>query len=141
LFGIGQIPSDTQTREILDPLDPEHLRPVFGDVFRQLQRGKALEPFAFYNGCYLLALDGTGYFSSQQIHCPSCQVKEHKNGTVTYEHQMLAAVLVHPDLKEVIPLAPEPIQKQDGSTKNDCERNAARRLAQVCSLAGCGCAG
>jgi len=130
LFGIGQIPSDTQAREILDPLDPEYLRPVFNDVFRQLQRGKALEPFKFYKNCYLLALDGTGYFSSQQIHCPSCQVKEHKNGTVTYEHQMLAAVLVHPDIKEVIPLAPEPIQKQDGSTKNDCERNAARRLLQ-----------
>ena len=128
LFGIGQIPSDTQTREILDPLDPEHLRPLFGDVFRQLQRGKALEPFEFYNGGYLLALDGTGYFSSQKIHCDSCQVKEHKNGTVTYEHQMLAAVIVHPEIKEVIPLAPEPIQKQDGSAKNDCERNAARRL-------------
>ena len=26
LFGIGQIPSDTQMREILDPVDPEHLR-------------------------------------------------------------------------------------------------------------------
>jgi len=128
LFGIGQIPSDTQMRDILDPLDPEYLRPLFGDVFRQLQRGKALEPFEFYKGGYLLSLDGTGYFSSQNICCPSCQVKEHKNGTVTYEHQMLAAVIVHPDLKEVIPLAPEPIQKQDGSTKNDCERNAARRL-------------
>jgi hypothetical protein len=128
LFGIGQIPSDTQMREILDPLDPEDLRPLFGDVFRQLQRGKALEPFAFYDGGYLLALDGTGYFSSENVHCPSCQVKEHKNGTVTYEHQMLGAVVVHPDIKEVIPLAPEPIQKQDGSTKNDCERNAARRL-------------
>lgn len=130
LFGIGKIPSDTQMREILDPVDPEHLRPIFDDVFRPLQRGKALEPFVFYNGAYLLALDGTGYFSSQQIRCPSCQVKEHRNGTVTYEHQMLGAVLVHPDLKEVIPLAPEPIQKQDGSTKNDCERNAARRLLQ-----------
>src|SRR3990172_1573403 len=97
LFGIGQILSDTQMREILDPLDPEHLRPAFGDVFRQLQRGKALERFAFYDGAYLLSLDGTGYFSSQKIHCPSCQVKEHKNGTVTYEHQMLAAVIVHPD--------------------------------------------
>ena len=128
LFGIGQIPSDTQMREILDPVDPEDLRGAFGDIFRQLQRGKVLEPFAFYNGAYLLSLDGTGYFSSQKVHCPSCQVKEHKNGTVTYEHQMLGAVLVHPDVKEVIPLAPEPIQKQDGSTKNDCERNAARRL-------------
>jgi hypothetical protein len=128
LFGIGQIPSDTQMREILDPLDPEHLRPSFGGVFHQLQRGKALEPFEFYAGCYQLSLDGTGYFSSQKIHCASCQVKEHNSQVVTYQHQMLAAVIVHPDLKEVIPLAPEPIQKQDGSTKNDCERNAARRL-------------
>ena len=130
VFGIGQIPSDSQMREILDPLDPEHLRALFQDVFRVLQRGKALEGFEFYKGGYLLSLDGTGYFSSQKVHCPSCQVKEHKNGTVTYEHQMLAAVIVHPDLKEVVPLAPEPIRKQDGSTKNDCERNAARRLLE-----------
>lgn len=128
VFGIGQIPSDTQMREILDQVVPEHLRASFGDVFRQLQRGKALEPFAFYADHYLLSLDGTGYFSSQKIHCPACQVKEHKNGTVTYEHQMLGAVLVHPDHREVIPLAPEPIQKQDGDSKNDCERNAAKRL-------------
>jgi len=128
LFGIEQIPSDTQMREILDELDPECLRASFGDVLRQLQRGKALEPFVFYSRHYLLSLDGTGYFSSQKVHCPSCQVKTHKNGTVTYEHQILGAVLVHPDRREVIPLAPEPIQKQDGDTKNDCERNAAKRL-------------
>ncbi len=128
LFGIGQIPSDTQMREILDAVDPERLRDSFGDVFRQLQRGKALEPFAFYAGHYLLSLDGTGYFSSQKVHCPSCQVKEHKDGAVTYQHQILGAVIVHPDIKEVIPLAPEPIQKQDGHAKNDCERNAAKRL-------------
>lgn len=128
LFGIGQIPSDTQMREILDEVAPECLRDAFRDVFRQLQRGKALEPFVFYAGAYLLSLDGTGYFSSPTIHCDSCQVKEHKDGTVTYQHQMLGAVIVHPDLKEVIPLAPEPIQKQDGATKNDCERNAAKRL-------------
>jgi len=39
---------------------------------------------------------------------------------------------VHPDSPVVIPLAPEPIIKQDGETKNDCERNAAKRfLARV----------
>jgi len=128
VFGIGQIPSDTQMREILDEVDPERLRSSFGDVFRQLQRGKALEPFVFYGGAYLLSLDGTGYFSSPTIRCDSCQVKEHQDGSVTYQHQMLGAVIVHPDLKEVIPLAPEPIQKQDGQSKNDCERNAAKRL-------------
>ena len=31
-------------------------------------------------------------------------------------------------MKEVFPLAPEPIRKEDGTTKNDCERNAANRL-------------
>ena len=129
LFGIGQIPSDTQMREILDPLDPDLLRPVFNHVFRELQRGKALEPYVFDDGYYLLALDGTGYFSSNKVHCDSCLEKKNKQtGEVTYQHQLLGAAIIHPDHKEVIPLAPEPIQKQDGSTKNDCERNAAKRL-------------
>ena len=74
-------------------------------------------------------LDGTGYFSSSSIHCDSCLEKVHKQtGEVTYQHQMLAAVMMHPEHREVIPLAPEPIEKQDGSEKNDCERNAAKRL-------------
>lgn len=129
LFGIGQVPCDTRMREILDPVDPEQLRPVFNDVFRGLQRGKALEPLVFHAGCYLLAPDGTGYFSSRTVHCDSCLKKTNsRTGEVTYSHQMLGAVLVHPDFREVIPLAPEPIIKQDGTTKNDCERNAAKRL-------------
>ena len=41
---------------------------------------------------------------------------------------MLCAVLVHPDKREVFILEVEPIIQQDGSTKNDCERNAAKRL-------------
>jgi Transposase DDE domain len=77
---------------------------------------------------YLLALDGTGYFSSQQIHCASCLETHHRNGTVTYRHQMVGAALIHPDKREVVPLMPEPMIKQDGTAKNDCERNAAKRL-------------
>ncbi len=129
LFGVARVPSDTQLREILDPVEPRQLRPLFDDVFRQLQRGKVLEPFVFYKGCYLLSLDGTGYFSSASIHCDSCLEKVNKQtGEVTYQHQLLGAVLIHPDHREVIPLAPEPIEKQDGTEKNDCERNAAKRL-------------
>jgi len=36
---------------------------------------------------------------------------------------MLGAAIVRPGRKEVIPLMPEPILKQDGETKNECERN------------------
>jgi hypothetical protein len=128
IYGIERAPCDTYMREILDPVFPERLRPLFTSVFRQLQRGKALEPMTFLDGHYLLGLDGTGYFSSKTIHCASCLHKTHRNGSVTYSHQMLGAAIIHPDCREVIPLMPEPIVKQDGTRKNDCERNAAKRF-------------
>jgi Transposase DDE domain len=128
VYGIERVPCDTAMREILDPVEPEFLRPLFTHVFRALQRGKALEEMVFVEGHYLLALDGTGYFSSQQIRCASCLERHHRNGTITYAHQMLGAALIHPDRRDVIPLMPEPIVKQDGTEKNDCERNAAKRL-------------
>lgn len=129
LYGITRVPCDTQMRKILDPVSPEGLRPVFKRVFTQLQRGKALAPFVFLEGCYLLALDGTGYFASPTIHCAACLQKvQSKTGQVTYSHHLLGAALLHPDCREVIPLMPEPIVKQDGTTKNDCERTAAKRL-------------
>jgi hypothetical protein len=128
IFGLKQVPCDTQLRTVLDDVDPQQLRPAFTDVFRQVQRGNVLEAFVFFKGQYLLALDGTSYFSSERIHCSSCLEKKSRNGKVAYSHQMLGGALVHPDLKEVIPLCPEPIIKQDGDTKNDCERNASRRF-------------
>lgn len=129
IYNLESIPSDTQMRTILDDVEPEEVKPLFKDVFRQAQRGKVLEAFVFMEGYYLLSVDGTGYFSSKKIHCESCLEKTHqKTGEVTYHHQMLGAAIVHPDLKAVIPLAPEPIIKQDGETKNDCERNAAKRF-------------
>ena len=128
IYAIDRVPCDTQMREILDPVSPESVRPLFKSVFGQLQRGKALESMMFLNDYYLLALDGTEYFSSKTIHCASCLQKVHRNGSITYYHQMLGAALVHPDQRAVIPLMPEPIIKQDGTGKNDCERNAAKRF-------------
>jgi hypothetical protein len=128
IYGIERVSCDTRMRERLDPLSPESLRPSFKLVFGQLQRGKALEPMVFLDGHYLVALDGTGYFSSKTIHCDSCLHKEHRNGSITYYHQMLGAAIIHPDFREALPLMPEPIVKQDGTKKNDCERNAAKRF-------------
>src|ERR687885_753773 len=128
IYGIERVPCDTYMREILDPVSPKVLRPVFTSVFRQLQRGKALEPMTFLDGHYLLALDGTEYFSSKTIHCASCLHRVHRNGSITYTHQMLGAAIIHPDQRAVIPLMPEPIVNRDGTDKNDCERNAAKRF-------------
>src|SRR5712691_11647017 len=128
IYGIQRVPCDTYMREILDPVSPKWLRPVFTSVFRQLQRGKALEALTWLDGHYLLALDGTGYFSSKTIHCTSCLRRVHRNGSITYAHQMLGAAIIHPDQRAVIPLMPEPITNRDGTDKNDCERNAAKRF-------------
>jgi Transposase DDE domain len=128
IYGIERVPCDTQMREILDPISPKWLRPVFRSIFRQLQRGKALEAMTCLDGHYLVALDGTEYFSSKTIHCASCLHRVHRNGSSTYAHQMLGAAIIHPDQRAVIPLMPEPIGNHDGMDKNDCERNAAKRF-------------
>jgi hypothetical protein len=39
--------------------------------------------------------------------------------------------MLHPEQEEVFPLDFEPILKQDGEEKNDCERNAAKRLCSA----------
>ncbi len=80
--GMGRVPCDTSMRETLDPVQPEHRRPTFKVGFRALQRGKVLEEMVLVDGHDLLALDGTGYFSSKEIHCESCLEKHHKNGTI-----------------------------------------------------------
>ena len=112
MYRTDSVPSDTQLREVLDPLNPAGLNECFADLFYELQRGGQLKPFVFADGHYLLAIDGTGTFSSTKICCPHCLVKTNRAGVTEYYHQMVAAVLV----------------QQDGSNKNDCERNATRRL-------------
>ena len=128
IYGMGSIPCDTSMREILDGADPNDLRPLFKDAFRLLQRGKALEQMVFMQDCYLLNLDGTGYFSSNALHSDACMKKVHASGKTTYYLQVIGAAIVHPDFKVVIPLSPETLRKQDGKTKMDCERNGVKRL-------------
>jgi len=106
------------------------LRPLYKALFSALQRGKGLEGFSSLDGHSRLSRDGTGDCSSPTRHGDPCGEKPHRNGTLTYYHPMLGAVLVHPDHKAVFPLAPEPILKQEGAKKNDCERNAAQRLLE-----------
>jgi hypothetical protein len=52
IFQITTVPSDTQMRKRLDPLNPKELAFLYKDVFRQLQRGKVLEQFQFMDQAY-----------------------------------------------------------------------------------------
>lgn len=128
LYGVvGTAPCDTQMRTVLDPVMPQKLRPAFTAIHRQVQRQKVLETYRYLGG-YLVSIDGTGQFSSSHISCKDCGCKNLRNGQKQYYHQLLAAAIVHPDKPNVLPLFPEAITRIDGETKNDCERNAAKRL-------------
>ncbi len=128
LFQVETIPKDNQLRSIIDVIPSQKLFPIFNDFFRLLQRGNQLQPFQFLDEGYLLPIDGTQYFSSETINCSSCLTKVYKNGTINYSHKVLGASIVHPEKKQVIPLAPEPIKNSDGSKKQDCEINAGKRF-------------
>ena len=128
LYHVEKAPSDTYMRERLDEVDPRDLRSAFTSIFSSLQRGKVLDDYKILGKYIAIACDGTGMFSSESVHCENCCEKQHKDGRVTYYHQMLGAVVVHPDQAEVFPLCPEPISKADGSKKNDCEQNAMKRF-------------
>ncbi len=128
IFHVTYIPKDTQFREILDNAPYEEVEKIFTDFFRFLQRGKQLERFQFFDGNYLIPIDGSGYFSSYKLKCPGCLTKKTKKKDVRYEHQILQAVMVCPGQKQVIPLAPEQIRNSDGTKKQDCEINAGKRI-------------
>lgn len=126
-YGIKQAPSDTYMREELDLIDPSFLRNCFSSIFEEIQRGKILEQYKYLD-TYLLAIDGTEMFSSEKTHCVNCCEKNHRNGKKVYYHQTLGASIVHPNRRQVIPLCPELISRQDGKTKNDCEQRAIERF-------------
>ena len=62
IYKINNVLCDTQMRTILDEVDPADIEPSFNHIFHKLQCGKVLEPMVFMNGCYLISIDGTGYF-------------------------------------------------------------------------------
>ena len=79
-------------------------------------------------GYDLLAMDGMGSYSSKRVPCSSGCPKHHRDGSTTDQHQMCAGAFIHPDSTIVLPRAPEMIDTQDGTTKNDCERTAAKHF-------------
>ena len=128
IFNVESIPKSTQLKDVVDLVSSEKIEPLFHEFFKRLQRGKHLEQFQYLDGKYIVAIDGTQYFESESISCPCCLKKTLKNGNTLYYHQVIAATIVRPDARQVIPLAPEPIKNIDGSSKQDCERNAGKRL-------------
>jgi hypothetical protein len=126
LFGVDQVPTDPQIRNLLDPIAPEHLAGAFWQVFEHLHKGGYLQAYHGWLGPWLLAFDGTQYFHSTEIHCPQCTERS-INGRTHYSHALVAPLIVAPGHSHVIALEPAFIMPQDGYEKQDCELRASER--------------
>jgi hypothetical protein len=127
LFGITQIMSDNQTRNLLDTLTSDNFYPIFSETFDRLESAGYLDRYRVLDDYLLVPIDGTEFFRSSKIHCENCSVTRNSNGTVSYSHKVLTPVVAAPDNNKVIALEPEFVTPQDGSAKQDCELNAAKR--------------
>ena len=127
MFGVNAIPESTQLRSVLDTVNPDNFRQIFKSLISRLQRGKHLDQYRFLNGAYIVSGDGTQFFCSHAIDCDRCIEAEHSNGTTTYSHKAFQMSIMHPKIKQVVPLHSEEIANTDGKTKQDCEIKAGKR--------------
>ena len=128
LFDVEHIPKNSQLRDILDNIPSIALAPVFNDLFERLRRHKHFEDYSILPNTLFCVIDGTQYHNSKEVHCEQCLHKEHKSGEITYSHAVLQGAIMHPDKKQVLPVMPEAIANSDGTKKQDCESNAAKRF-------------
>ena len=128
IYGIERVPYDTHMRAKRDPISPASLQPLCKIVSRQRQRGQALAPMAAF---LTSTLDWTtmarGMFHPRRSLCVVSAPGSPRR-SITYAHQILGAAIIHPDMRDVMPLLPAPLVKPEGADKNACERHAAKRV-------------
>jgi hypothetical protein len=127
LFQVTEIPSDSQIRNLLDPLSHAEFATDFWYVLDELRQQQQLLRFRNALDTYAIALDGVHFFSSEKISCPQCLTRTDRAGVEHFYHSAVTPVFVKPETAQVLPLPPEFIMPQDGQEKQDCERNASKR--------------
>jgi hypothetical protein len=133
VFGVEDLPSDTQMREILDRAAIEPLRSVLPEVFARMRRVGWTVKFVTEldeQKYYTVAFDGSEYFHSTKIECAGCLRRERAKGEIHYSHVVVGATLVRAGSHDILPLDAEEVRNEDGREKQDCEINAGKRLAR-----------
>ncbi len=136
IFGVHEIPSDTQMREILDGVEPESLRGVLPQLWEKVRRAgwggrftTTLPSGRDQGTYYTVALDGSEYFRSIKVQCPHCLRQTDPQGRMHYSHKIVGATVVRAGAHQVVPLDVEEVRNATAeSTPQDCEVTAGKRL-------------
>jgi hypothetical protein len=127
LFGLHDMPSDKQSRILLDPVSPELRGPLFQHGLVTLAQTPPLAGLRSWQPRRLGVWDGTQYFASQKISCPQGSTRTPATGPTTSSPRRLTPGSAAPGQDKVIPLPPEFIVPQEGHDKQGCETAAAQR--------------
>jgi hypothetical protein len=136
IFGVHEVPSDTQMREILDRVEPEAVRVVLPQLWEKVRRAgwggrfTTTLPSGQHQGTYYtVALDGSEYFRSTKVQCPHCLRQPDPQGRVHYAHKIVGATVVRAGSHQVVPLDVEEVRNATAeSAPQDCELTAGKRL-------------
>ena len=136
IFGVHEVPSDTQMREILDGVEPEVLRGVFPQLWEKVRRAgwggrfTTTLPSGQHEGTYYtVALDGSAYFHSTKVQCPHWLRQPDPQGRGPYSHMIVGATVVRAGSHQVLPLDVEEVRNASAeSAPQDCEVTASKRL-------------
>jgi len=135
---LDRMPVGRTVDHLLGHLVPCALPELRTKMIRQLIRTKALDDCRL-QGRFVIAVDGTGWLTFDQRHCPHCLVQHHKNKDVYY-HMVQEAKLVGPSGLALSvgtqfvenPYEHRPAEDLDSTSnekqKQDCELKAFARL-------------
>jgi Transposase DDE domain len=133
VYRITEIPSDTQMRSILDEVKSSSLDYAFVEVYAHLHASSLLNAYRLpcAKNALIVSVDGVEHFIFNEGVLPMLHGQNPRRWHDKLSSRcLLCAVIIHPQKADVFPLGLEPIVHQDGSTKNDCERNATKRLVE-----------
>jgi hypothetical protein len=135
IFGVHEVPSDTQRRDILDGVPVELIRALLPVLCEKIRRAGWAKDFtttissgADQGAYYTLRLDGSDYFHSTRLQCPRCLQRQDSSGQVHFRHTVVSGTLVKAGSHRVLPLDAEEVRNDDGQEKQDCEIKAAQRF-------------
>ena len=127
---LKEFPYGDTINNVLKNTDPLHIEKVKQECVHRLIRMRALERFRLLDKYYLVAIDGSGLFSTNKRHCKYCLEKRSKETgeVIKYQHYIVDSKLVTSS-GFVASLVTEFLENIDpGASKQDCEQNALKRI-------------
>ena len=135
MFGVREVPSQTQLRETLDGVAPDEARALMPLLFEKIRRAGWATQFQSEVSSgrdtgkyYVTALDGTAYFDSTAIRCQNCLQRRDKTGEVHHWHLAVGATIVRAGSHRILPLDAEIAVPQDGQEQQEWRAGGSQTL-------------